>query len=92
MKEQEERASKVSLMERIVRVEEALLAQGKVIKALQREMDKRFEAVDKRFESLQREMDKRFDSLGRRFTFMQWPIAGGFSFLAILITIVNFLK
>ena len=120
VKEQEERAGRVSLIERIVRVEEALLAQSEVIKALQREMDKRFEAMerrfegvvkrfyavdkrfeamDARFEALQREMDKRFeamdkrfDSLERRFSFMQWLMAGGFSFLALLITLVNFLK
>ncbi len=124
VKEQEEKAGKVSLIERIARVEEALLAQGEVIKSLQREMDKRFdamdarfaalqremdrrfevvdarfeamdarfEAMDARFAALQREMDKRFDSLERRFSFMQWLMAGGFGFIAILVTVINFLK
>ncbi len=106
VRDQEERAGKVSLIERMVRVEEALLA-------LQREMnarfevvdkrfeavDKRFETVDKRFEALQREMDKRFEamhvrfeSLEKRLSFLQWFMAGGFTFLSILITIINFLK
>ncbi len=72
VKKQEERAGHASLMERMVRVEEALLSQGKVLESLQREMDKRFESVDKRFEALdkrfealQREMDKRFEALQR---------------------------
>jgi exonuclease VII large subunit len=72
VKKQEERAGHASLMERMVRVEEALLSQGKVLESLQREMDKRFESVynrfetlDKRFEALQREMDKRFETLQR---------------------------
>jgi len=66
-------------------------------------MDKRFEAMDKRFESLQREMDKRFESLQRemdkrfesvekRLSFLQWFMAGGFTFISVLITIINFLK
>jgi len=145
VKEQERRAEKVSLIERIVRVEEALQNQGNLIMVLQREMDRRFEALndrfeamDKRFEALQREMDRRFEalqkemdrrfeamdarfeamgarfeaidtrfeaidtrfeamdsrfiSLERRLSFLQWFMAGGFTFLSVLITIVNLLK
>ncbi len=55
-------------------------------------MDKRFEAMDKRFESLQREMDKRFESVEKRLSFLQWFMAGGFTFISVLITIINFLK
>jgi len=46
-------------------------------------MDKRFEAVDKRFEALQREMDRRFETVDKRFEaltrridrFMFWSFA-----------------
>ncbi len=55
-------------------------------------VDKRFEAMDKRFESLQREMDKRFESVEKRLLFLQWFMAGGFTFISVLITIINFLK
>ena len=55
-------------------------------------VDKRFEAMDKRFESLQREMDKRFESVEKRLSFLQWFMAGGFTFISVLITIINFLK
>ncbi|MDZ7761545.1 MAG: hypothetical protein U5L00_14985 [Desulfovermiculus sp.] len=73
VKKQEERAGQASLMERMVRVEEALLAQGKVLESLQREMDKRFEAMDKRFEAMDRRfevMDKRFEAMENRFEAM----------------------
>ena len=93
VKKQEERAGQASLMERMVRVEEALLAQGKVLESLQREMDKRFEAMDKRFEAmdkrfeamdkrfeaLQRELDKRFEAMDKRFNTVLWTIGLGFS-------------
>ena len=84
----------VELRERMVRVEEELRHQRELIKtilvqmdkrfeAMQREMDKRFDAVDRRFETMQREMDKRFDAVDRRFEalarridrFMIWSFA-----------------
>jgi len=42
VRENEARARGVSIMERIIRVEEALVAQGKILESLQREIDKRF--------------------------------------------------
>ena len=48
-------------------------------------IDKRFEAMDKRFEA----SDKRFESLKRRLTFMQWFMGIGFTFIALLITLLN---
>ena len=42
IRRREETLREASLLERIVRVEEALLAQTEVIKSLQREMDSRF--------------------------------------------------
>ncbi|MGC8871707.1 MAG: hypothetical protein ACP5QC_02360 [Caldimicrobium sp.] len=57
----------------------------KRFEALQREMDKRFEAMDMRFEA----MDKRFEAMEKRFNFMQKLIAGGFTLLTILITLLK---
>ncbi|GAB4313934.1 MAG: hypothetical protein Kow0069_15280 [Promethearchaeota archaeon] len=41
------------------------------ILALQAEMDRRFEAMDRRFEALQAEMDRRFEAMERRFEALQ---------------------
>jgi phage-related tail protein len=129
VRQHEEKAKEVSLIERMVRVEEAIQAQQKVLESLQREMsarfeatdksfqamdkrfevlqremsarfeatdksfqamDKRFEAMDKRFEALQREMSARFEAMDKRFSLVQWVVVGGFTFLSILITLVNF--
>ncbi len=53
----------IELRERMVRVEEELKHQRELIKTILVEMDKRFDAVDKRFEALQEQMDKRFDAM-----------------------------
>jgi flagellar capping protein FliD len=70
------RLREISLMERVINVEEELKSLREMseyrFEALQREMDKRFEAVDKRFEALQREMNSRFEAMDKRFTTMQW--------------------
>ncbi len=76
VKDNEHRARELSLMERVVRVEEELRALREIqnahfqasekrFEALQREMIARFEAVDKRFEALQREMNARFEAMQR---------------------------
>ena len=44
------------LLERMIRVEEALVHQGKM-------MEQRFEVVDKRFEDMHKYMDKRFEDM-----------------------------
>jgi hypothetical protein len=81
---QEKRASEVSLIERIVRVEEAQRSHEQLTRALleqinlrfeemQRNMDKRFDAMDKRFEAVDKRfeaMDKRFESMDKRFESM----------------------
>ncbi|MFW6344564.1 MAG: hypothetical protein ACOC2B_07455 [Sediminispirochaetaceae bacterium] len=54
-------------------------------------MDKRFEANDKRLEAMQHETDKRFDSIDRRFTHMFRFMTLGFTILAMLLTVFNFL-
>ena len=63
----------IELRERMVRVEEELKHQRELIKTILVEMDKRFDAVDKRFETMQNQMDKRFEELTRRLDrFMFW--------------------
>ena len=57
----------IELRERMVRVEEELKHQRELIKTVLVEMDKRFDAVDKRFEAMQNQMDKRFDAVDKRF-------------------------
>ena len=37
-------------------------------------------------------MDKRFETIEKRLNFIQWFMGAGFAFIAILISIVNFLK
>ena len=58
IKRNDQRAKELSLIERIVRVEEELRALREIEIA-------RFEAAEKRFESLQREMNVKFESLQR---------------------------
>jgi DNA anti-recombination protein RmuC len=61
----------IELRERMVRVEEELKHQRELIKTILVEMDKRFDAVDRRFEAMQEQMDKRFDAVDKRFEAMQ---------------------
>jgi chaperonin cofactor prefoldin len=72
------RLKELSLIERIVRVEEELRSMREMSESkfelLQREItarfdatEKRFDANEKRFESLQREMNARFDATEKRF-------------------------
>ncbi len=76
------RIKELSLIERVVRVEEELKAMremsevkfeeiNKRFEALHRELNTRFEAIDKRFEALQRELDSRFEATDRRFEALQ---------------------
>ncbi len=74
VQENEVRAREFSILERMIRVEEALENQGKMFASLQREMDKRFEAVDKRFEAV----DKRFEAVDKRFESLQREMTARF--------------
>lgn len=96
-----------SLLERIVRVEEELKSLRKIseinfqanekrFESLLREMnarfeaiDKRFEAIDSRFESLQREMNARFEAMDKRFSVIQWMIGILVGIPAIAITLIQ---
>lgn len=82
--ENERRARELTLMERVVRVEEELNALREIqiahfgaaekrFEAIEKRfeaMDKRFEAMEKRFEALQREMAARFEAVDKRFEAM----------------------
>jgi len=61
----EQKAKELSLIERIIRVEEELKALKEIELARFEAIEKRFEAVDKRFEALQREMNARFEAIIR---------------------------
>jgi hypothetical protein len=61
----------IELRERMVRVEEELRHQRDLIQTILVQMDKRFDAVDKRFEQMQLNMDKRFEAVDKRFEQMQ---------------------
>ncbi len=63
----EGRAKELSIIERVIRVEEELKALREIETLRIEAMDKRFEAVDKRFEALQREMNARFEAMDKRF-------------------------
>jgi hypothetical protein len=87
---QEKRAGEVSLIERIVRVEEAQRSHEQLTRALleqinlrfeemQRNMDKRFDAVDKRFEEMGRRLDR----------FMFWSLGLTVSATFLIITMLR---
>ena len=82
VQENELRARELSLMERVVRVEEELKNLNKMLMVIEEANQKRFEAMEKRletmekanqqrFEALQREMDKRFEAMEKRFEAME---------------------
>ena len=77
-------------------------AMDKRFEAMQNQMDKRFEAqrelsnerfeaMDKRFEAMQNQMDKRFDAMDKRFSFNQRILGIGFTAIALLIVVLNYL-
>jgi hypothetical protein len=96
----------LSLVERVVRVEEELkyLRQMFEVKfdAVEKHFEiinkhfeiinKRFETVDKRFESLQREMNARFEAMDKRFSVVQWMIGIFVGIPAIIIALTNVIQ
>ncbi len=78
VKENEQRARELSLMERVIRVEEEL-------KALKEIHIVHFNASEKRFEALQREVTARFEAMDKRFAILQWTMGLGFSLLMAFI-------
>jgi chaperonin cofactor prefoldin len=70
--------------------------------AMQKQMDERFTAMDKRFEALQKQMDERFEAVqkqmderftavDKRFSSMQWVMGIGFTVLALLMSVYQYL-
>ncbi len=94
-KQKEKDLYEVSLIERIIRVEEELKNLRKEMEYLRKEMEYRFEALlremNTRFETQKREGDARFEALEKRFNFLQWTMMLGFTILSILITVFSFL-
>ncbi len=62
---------------------------------MQNQMDRRFEAQrelsNERFEAMQNQMDKRFDAMDKRFSFNQRFLGIGFTAIALLIVVLNYL-
>ncbi len=79
VKENEQRARELSLMERVVRVEEELRTLKEIQIAHFNASEKRFEAMDKRFEALLREMTARFEAMDKRFEALQREMAARLS-------------
>ena len=77
-----------AILERIIKLEEAMVSMDKRFELLIHQMDKRFEQVDKRFE----QMDKRFEQVEKHLNRLFILIGAGFSFIALLITILKFLN
>jgi biopolymer transport protein ExbB/TolQ len=96
VRKNDQRAKELSLIERVIRVEEELKALREIEAARFEAMEKRFEALqremDKRFEALQREMNARFESLEKRLSFTQWLIGIGFTAVMAVIGILRYLK
>ena len=74
---QEDEFNRLAVLQRLIRLEEELKAQRKL-------MEKQFEAMDKRFEDLIHYVD-------RRFTQLTWLISTMFVVLGTLITVFRFL-
>ncbi len=67
----EKEAERISLIERVIRVEEELKSLREVQNSILREMNARFEALQSemnaRFEAIQSEMNARFEAMDKRF-------------------------
>ncbi len=82
--ENELRAREISLVERLIRVEEEL-------KALREIMHEYMKLTDKRFEAMERANQQRFEAIEKRLSFLQWFMGFGFTFIATLIGIATYL-
>ena len=70
----EDRARELSLVERVIRVEEELKALREIEAARFDAAEKRFEAMEKRFEAMDKRfeaMEKRFEAMDKRFEAME---------------------
>ena len=78
MLREDDREKKLSLIERIVRVEEGIKNLSDQIKLVVETTNKRFDDVN-----------KRFDDVNKRFDRQTWLITAGFAFLSILLTLIT---
>ena len=70
----------------------------KRFESLEKTNQQRFELIEKHFESIEKAnqqrfeaIDKRFEAVEKRLSFLQWFMGAGFTFLAFLITLINFI-
>ncbi len=74
---------------------DAMLARFEVIDARFEAVNQRFEAMqrqmDYRFDAMQKQMDERFNAVDRRFVSMQWFMGIGFTVLALLMSVYQYL-
>lgn len=68
----------IELRERMVRVEEELRHQRELIQTILVQMDKRFDAVERRFELQQKERDQHFGATEKRFELLQQAMESRF--------------
>jgi len=76
---QEKRAGEVSLIERIVRVEEAQRSHEELTRTMLGQINLRFDSVDKRFEEIARRLDR----------FMFWSLGLTVSATFLIITMLR---
>jgi len=98
----EKKFGDISIIERIIKVEQSIDNVNKRIEDFIRFVDKRFEQVDKRFEQVDKRfeqvdkrfeemlhyMDKRFEDLNKRINFMSWFIP---TIITVVIAVLKFL-
>ena len=80
------------LLERMIRVEEALVHQGKMMEQRFEAVDKRFEAVDKRFEAVDKRFEDMYKYVNKGFSDLKWFIMlivpSSIAVMSIIITIL----
>ena len=95
-REDRERAFYNQLLDRLIRLEEELKALRIEINirfdSLIREMNARFEALKQESDAKFEAINARFEALDKRLSFLQWLIVFGFTFISVVITLLNFFK
>ena len=81
----------LSLIERVVRVEEELKYLRQMFEVKFDAMEKHFDVVDKRFESLQREMNERFEAVDKRFESQQREMDARFEAMDKRFTVIQWM-
>lgn len=55
-------------------------------------VEEEIKAQNQKFDLLVNQIDKRFEQIDKRFSSMQWMMGVGFTILALLMTLYNFVK